>query len=159
MSKNTAEPAKGYVLCVPQESVISERDLGSCSLIDTETGIIFHVKGGFDLFVQPRMTALYMHLRHIIDDYDEAQEWDENDKEIFELVVSATISVMEAPLFMACNDKALFSMANTALEELRKLSDEALNADLAPETPEENGEFERIMDAFGALEGPGTPTS
>lgn len=150
---------RGYVLCVPQESVILERDLGPCSLIDTETGIVFHVKGGYDLFVQPRMASLYGHLRHIIDDFDESKNWEENSREIFDLTVSATLAVLEAPLFMANRDKSLFTIANVALAELKELSDEALNADLKPETPQENGDFERIMDAFGVIEESQTPAS
>ena len=114
-------------------------------------GILFHVKGGYDVFVQPRMASLYLHLKYILDGYEEVDKMDEKDREIFEAVHSATVANMEIPLFMTSDDVALFEIAEKALSELSRVSKNALEADLKPETPEENGEFQRTMDAFEAL--------
>ena len=138
-------------LCIPTASVIRSRDFGSYSIKETDNGILFHVKGGYDVFVQPRMASLYLHLKYILDGYEEVDKMDEKDREIFEAIHSATVANMEIPLFMTSDDIALFEIAEKALSELSRVSKNALEADLKPETPEENGESQRTMDAFEAL--------
>lgn len=138
-------------LCVPTASVIRSRDFGSYSIKETDNGILFHVKGGYDVFVQPRMASLYLHLKYILDGYEEMDNMNEKDKEIFGAVYSATVANMEIPLFMTSDDIALFEIAEKALSELDRVTKKALEADLKAETPEENGEFQRTMDAFEAM--------
>lgn len=146
--KKKVEPME---LCVPTASVIRSHDFGSYEIKETETGILFHVKGGYDLFVQPRMASLYMHLAYILDGLERLKEMDEKEREIFDAIHSATVTNLEIPLFMASDDIALFEVASKALSELDRISRKALNADLTPETPKENGEFQRTMDAFEAM--------
>ena len=52
---------------------------------------------------------------------------------------------------MASNDVHLFKIAQTAIECLNEATDDAMNKVLEPETPIENGEFERREDAKAAL--------
>lgn len=148
------EEKKKMELCVPSDSIIREYDFGSYKFVDTQTGILFHIKGGYDLFVQPRMASLYQHLRYFLDNYDRTSEMEKEEKELYDVAYSATIANLEIPLFMASSDKALFDIANVALENLNEMAESALNADLKPETPEENGEFERAMDAIEELSKP-----
>lgn len=138
-------------LYVPSASIIRNVDFGSYSIKETETGILFHVKGGYDVFVQPRMASLYQHLKFILDGTENKDEMEDKEKEIFEAIHSATVANMEIPLFMTSDDIALFEIAEKALSELNRVANKALEADLKPETPEENGEFERTMDALEAL--------
>lgn len=138
-------------LCVPTASVIRSRDFGSYSIKETDNGILFHVKGGYDVFVQPRMASLYLHLKYILDGYEEIDKMEGKERELFEAVHSATVANMEVPLFMAIDDIALFEIAEKALSELDRVSKAALDTELKPETPEENGEFQRAMDAFETM--------
>lgn len=137
-----------FELCVPTESVIRRHDFGSFEIVETETGILFHVRGGYDVFVQPRMASLYGHLKAIIDAKDDIEDMEQEERNMYTAVFNATVTNMEIPLFMASKDTALFDIAAKALEHLNAMSDEALNAPLQPETPQENGEFQRMVDAF-----------
>lgn len=141
-----------FELCVPTESVTKRHDFGSFEIAETETGILFHVRGGYDVFVQPRMVSLYGHLKALLDERDRLDEMREDERGLYDSAFNATIVNMEIPLFMASKDTALFDIAATALKHLNAMSDEALNAPLQPETPEENGEFQRMVDAFGEID-------
>ena len=130
---------KAYLLCVEESQIIEDIDFGSFRLIDTTVGFVFHVKGGYDILVKPRMAALCEHLRFLVDG-----------KHKYEF--SATVANLEIPLFMASNDKYLFEIAEKAISCLNQAANEALSAPLQPETPEENGQFERLMDAAAEVE-------
>lgn len=151
MSSEDIKPKTGsFEIAVPSESVRERRDFGSFEIVDTETGILFHVRGGYDIFVQPRMASLYLHLRYLLDNFD--AERSEEERQMFDSVFNATVTNMEIPMFMASKDSVLFDIAANALRNLNELSEEAMNAPLQPETPEENGEFERRIDALNEID-------
>lgn len=153
MDKTNFEAKTGsFELCVPTESVIRRHDFGSFEIVETGTGILFHVRGGYDVFVQPRMMSLYGHLKALLDERDRLDEMEEDERGLYDSAFNATIVNMEIPLFMASKDTALFEIAATAIKHLNTMSDEALNAPLYSETPEENGEFERMVDAMGEID-------
>lgn len=151
-SENIEAKTGSFEICVPSESVTRRHDFGSFEIAETETGILFHVRGGYDVFVQPRMASLYQHLKYLLDIRDDMEDMGDEQKDLYEAAFNATITNMEIPLFMASDDTALFDIAAKALEHLNRMSDEALNADLKPETPEENGEFQRAVDAIDEIE-------
>ena len=142
---------KKFILCVDETELIKEYDFGHFKFIDTTAGIIFHVKGGYDLLVKPRMAALYQHLRELLDMQSQYSEYDEEKKRIYDATFNATVANLEIPLFMASNDVHLFKIAQTAIEFLNEATDDAMNKVLEPETPIENGEFERREDAKAAM--------
>lgn len=143
---------KKYVLVVDESEVIEELDFGSYKIIDTQVGFIFHVKGGYDILVRPRMRSLYQHLRWLVDTKKRYEELSETDKHVYDATFTATVANMEIPMFMASDDVALFSIAQTALECLNNATEKALSNALEPETPDENGEFEAQQDAVTVIE-------
>ena len=102
--------------------------------------------------MKPRMAALYEHLRFLVDGRHKYELYSDEDKKIYDSVFSATVANLEIPLFMASNDKYLFEIAEKAISCLNQAASEALSAPLQPETPEENGQFERLMDAAVEVE-------
>lgn len=152
LTNNIMAKKKKFILCVDDSQVRETLDFESFSIIDTEVGIIFHVKGGYDVFVQPRMASLYQHLRILIDNKHRYEGLSDKEKQIFDAVFSATVTNLEIPLFMACNDVYLFDIAEKALACLNKAADEALNAPLQEETPIENAEFEQKLQASLVIE-------
>lgn len=153
MERKTSEAKTGsFELCVPTESVTKRHDFGSFEIVETDNGILLHVRGGYDVFVQPRMQSLYGHLKALLDERDRLDEMDKEERELYDSAFNATIANMEIPLFMASKDTALFDIAATALKYLVDMQEEAMNAPLQPETPEENGEFQRMVDAFDEID-------
>lgn len=153
MSSEDIIPKEGsFELCVPTESVTRRHDFGSFEIMETETGILLHVRGGYDVFVQPRMQSLYGHLSFLLEERDRMDEMEKDEKELYDAAFNATITNMEIPLFMALDDAALFDIAACALGNLNRMSEEALNAPLQKETPDENGEFQRMVDAFEEID-------
>lgn len=133
---------KSYALIIEESEIIKEYNFTAYKFIDTQVGIVFHVKGGYDLVIRPRMQALYQHLRQLLDAYDNFEQLSVEEKQVFSSTLSATVVNLEIPLFMACNDAHLFTIASTAIECLNEASEEAFDKTLGAETPDENGKFE-----------------
>lgn len=139
-------------LSIPSSSVISKIDGGSFALKECEDGILFHLKGGYDVFVKPRMTALYKHLVYILRTREQYDTLTEEQKQIFDATYHATIVNLEIPVFMMVDDVHFFEIAERALKCINEVAESALSAPLKPETPVENAEFENAMEAMKSAE-------
>lgn len=139
-------------LNIPSDSVESTVDGGSYVIKECSDGILFHLRGGYDVFVRPRMTALYKHLVYLLRTRERYEELSEEEKGVFDAAFSATVVNMEIPVFMTIDDRHFFELAEKALSCLNELAESALKGELQPETPLENAEFEKAVEAIGALE-------
>lgn len=139
-------------LNIPSDSVISSIEGGSYAIKECSDGILFHLRGGYDVFVRPRMSALYNHLLYILRTRERYEELTEEEKGIFDATYHATIVNLEIPVFMTVDDRYLFEIAEKSLACLNEVAETALGADLQPETPQENAEFENAMDAVRIVE-------
>lgn len=139
-------------LFIPSDSVISTIDGGSFVIKECEDGILFHLRGGYDVFVNPRMTSLYKHLVYLLRTRERYDELSDEEKRIFDATYHATFVNLQIPVFMANDEEYFFAVAEQALHYLNKFAEAALNAELKPETPVENAEFENMMEAVKIIE-------
>lgn len=139
------EPARIHV---DEKDVIKEYDNDSIRFIRCKDCIIFQAKGGMSVVVKPTMTALFEHLTVLLDMKDRYEELDEEGKKSYELLYSATVWMLEVPIFATCDDEMFFGVVNDILARFNKFTETELKKDLQEETPKENAEFENMNEAF-----------
>ena len=110
-------------------------------LTKTTHGILYHVCGGFSIFVTPNNIALYETLNDLIENQDEYNKFTGKEKEDFELNLSAITYVLDVPLFAFSSAEFTFHIAEEVIKYLQKVYDNAMDAPLQEETVKEDIEF------------------
>lgn len=137
------EPMRMYI---PEKDVIKEYDNDSIRFVRCKSGILFQAKGGFSVFVSPRMSGLYQHLEVILDMKDKYEELTEDQKKTYDFLYLATTQILQLGIFAACDDEFFFGIAEDIVKRFQTMTEKALNADLQEETHKENAEFESNME-------------
>lgn len=139
------EPTRIYI---PEKDVVKEYDNDSFRFIKCKGCIMFHAKGGYSVIVKSRMRALFDHLSVLLDMKDRYEELSEEEKKSYDMLYSATVYVLEAPMFSASDDEMFFGIASDVIKRLNDFTDKALKKDLQEETHEENAEFENLNEVL-----------
>lgn len=137
---------------IEEKDVVKEYDNDAVRFVRCKDCIIFQAKGGMSVVVKPTMTALFEHLTVLLDMKDRYEELDEEGKKSYELLYSATVWMLEVPIFATCSDEMFFGVVNDILARFNKFTENELNADLQEETPKENADFENLNEAFNEME-------
>ena len=133
---------------IEEKDVVKEYDNDAVRFVRCKDCIIFQAKGGLSVVVRPTMTALFEHLTVLLDMKDRYEELNEEEKKRYELVYSATVWMLEVPIFATCDDEMFFGIVNDILARFNKFTETELNKDLQEETPKENAEFENLNDVL-----------
>lgn len=117
-------------------------------MFQTTHGIVFKVYGGYAIFVTPNNIALYETLNDLIENQETYAKYTGEDRENFELNLSAITYVLNVPLFAFSNAEFTFKMAEEVVKFLQSTFETAMNEPLKEETKEDvakNIEFEEAM--------------
>lgn len=133
---------------IEEKDVVKEYDNDAVRFVRCKGCIIFQAKGGMSIVVKPTMTALFEHLTVLLDMKDRYEELDEEGKKSYELLYSATVWMLEVPIFATCSDEMFFGIVNDILSRFNKFTETELNKDLQEETPKENAEFENMNEVL-----------
>lgn len=139
------EPARIHI---EEKDVVKEYDNDAVRFVRCKDCIIFQAKGGMSVVVKPTMTALFEHLTVLLDMKDRYEELDEEGKKSYELLYSATVWMLEVPIFATCSDEMFFGVVNDVLARFNKFTETELKKDLQEETPKENAEFENMNEVL-----------
>lgn len=129
-------------LCIPEKDVIKEYDNDSIRFVRCKSGILFQTKGGFSVFVNPRMSGLYQHLEVVLDMKDKYDELTEEQKKTYDFLYLATTQILQLGIFATCDDEFFFGIAEDIVKRFQTMTEKALNTELQEETYKENAEFE-----------------
>lgn len=129
---------------IEEKDVVKEYDNDAVRFVRCKDCIIFQAKGGMSVVIKPTMTALFEHLTVLLDMKDRYEELDEEGKKSYELLYSATVWMLEVPIFATCSDEMFFGVVNDVLARFNRFTETELNKDLQEETPQENAEFENM---------------
>lgn len=129
-------------MIVPTSDVIKRYNFNSFELVRCKGGILFHVFGGYKVYVTIQMQSLYEHLNGVLEMYDNLEDSDENQKTVVNALMNATFIDMQIPLLIGLSDDYLFDFASLYIDKLKDMQDKALNTELQEETHEENAKFE-----------------
>lgn len=136
---------------VAESEVVARYEFGAFSVIRCKTCFIFKTTG-YRIVSKPIYTAnedggvLYSHLDAlcVLKEKELSNALDETEKIILENLVTVTIPILAAPLFIFASDKDTVDVATLLLDKLHRLGEERLNAPLKEETAED----EMKNDAF-----------
>lgn len=110
-------------------------------LVKTNKGILYHVYGGYSIFVTPNNVSLYETFNDLIVNRDEYSKAVGEERETLELNISAMAHVLNIPLIAFSNADFTFEMASKTIQFLQKVYDESVKQELQEETVEEDAQF------------------
>lgn len=124
-------------------------------MVKTNKGILYHVFGGYSIFVTPNNTALYETLDDLIENQATYAALSGKEREDFELNLSAIGYVLDIPLFAFSSAEFTFDIAEKTIKYLQSVYDKAMEQPIQEETVEQDQEFkdavlglENIQDAL-----------
>lgn len=139
------------IVHIPTADVVKSLKGETFEMSVTKKGdAIYHVYGGYTLIADgARMRSLAGTIADYVANQDLVRDLDENERELYDLDMSATAYVLNIPM-MAFSDQDLkFDLASKMVEWLRKTYEDAMSKPLQEETPELDATFE---DAAKAIE-------
>ena len=110
-------------------------------MIKSNKGILYHVYGGFNIFVTPNNTALYETLDDLIENQETYNSLTGKEREDFDLHLSALTYVLDVPLFAFSNAEFTYDIATKVIQFLQKTYDNAIAQPLQEETVKADQEF------------------
>lgn len=110
-------------------------------LTKTNKGILYHVFGGYSIFVTQNNVALYETLDDLIENQEVYNKLEGKEREDFDLNLSAIGYVLDVPLFAFSNAEFTFDLASKVIQYLQKVYDDAMTTPLQEETVKEDQEF------------------
>lgn len=110
-------------------------------LVKSNKGILYHVYGGFNIFVTPNNVALYETLDDLIENQETYNKLTGQEREDFDLHLSALTYVLNVPLFAFFNAEFTYDIATKVIQFLQKTYDDAITQPLQEETIQEDQEF------------------
>ena len=131
---------------IPEKDVIKEYDNDSIRFVRCKGYIAFQAKGGFSVFVSPRMSALYQHLEGLLDMKDNFDNLTEKQKEGYDTSYLYTSILMQIMLFAVFDAQMFADLSNDVMKRYKEFLDRYNNIPLQEETHKENAEFENNMD-------------
>ena len=94
------------------------------------------------------MVGLYTHLIVLLDMKDRYETLSEDEKNVYERLYTATVWVLNTPVFATCSDKMFFGIATDIINHFNEYVEEAKNAPLKDEEAEEDAKFENTNEAL-----------
>lgn len=110
-------------------------------LVKSNKGILYHVYGGFNIFVTPNNVALYETLDDLIENQEVYNNLTGQEREDFDLNLSCIAYILNVPLFSFSSAEFSFSIATQVIQFLQKTYDDAMAKPLQEETVAEDQEF------------------
>lgn len=111
-------------------------------LVKTNRGILYNEFGHYAIFVEPTQRALYETLLDFIEHKDEFYELKGEEKEQFDLHLSAIGYCLSLPKFVFSDPAFTYNTASNVVQFLRAQYDKLMNEPLQEETIEQDMEFE-----------------
>lgn len=103
---------------------------------------VYHVYGGYTIIADVRMQALHHTIADLANTEELIANLDEETKEAFELDMSASRVILNAPMVSFSDVDMKFESATQLLRILNEAYDRLVSEPLQDETPEENANFE-----------------
>lgn len=144
------EPTLVYL---PVKDVENKLEGGTFEMSIMKDGTaVYHTYGGLTVVAKPNLTSLAGTIAEYVGSQEYVSTLNEEEKELFDLDLSAFGYIMSLPMFAFSNKEFTYSIASNIVEFLRKSADELLDEELHEETSEDVEMNERFKDASLALE-------
>lgn len=120
-------------------------------IAEHEFGALYHVYNSMEIVVSMSQTSLYETLIDLVRNKDVYEKLEGEEKNNFELSLSAMIYILNCPLYSFSSIEFTFSVAETIIKQLRLIYEKAMSAELQEETKEEDKLFENAAKAIDML--------
>jgi len=110
-------------------------------LTKTNKGICYHLFGGYSIFVTQNNIALYETLDDLIENQETYNNLTGQEREDFDLHLSALTYVLDVPLFAFSSADFTYDIATKVIQFLQKTYDDAMAQPLQEESVQEDQEF------------------
>lgn len=141
--KKVEKVVDSKVLPIPQLGKELGRFEGETFYIaEHENGVLYHVYNSMDLIVRPNITSGYETLVDLVRNKDLYNQLTGEEKESFELNLSAISYVLSLPTFVFSSSELTFDIATMIIKFLQKTFDEAMSKPLQDEEFEKDREFQ-----------------
>ena len=110
-------------------------------IVKTTHGILYHLFGGYNIFVTPNNIALYQTLDDLIENKEEYEKLTGKEREDFDLNLSAISYILDVPLLTFSSAEFTFHLASEVIKYLQSVYDKSMNEPLQEETVEEDLAF------------------
>ena len=110
-------------------------------IVKTTHGILYHLFGGYNIFVTPNNIALYQTLDDLIENKEEYEKLTGKEREDFDLNLSAISYILDVPLLSFSSAEFTFHLASEVIKYLQSVYDKSMNEPLQEETVEEDLAF------------------
>lgn len=137
--------AKGQLVAEPIElnvgtKVDSYRGT-TFELVKTNRGVLYHEFGGYNIFVKPQNASLYQTLVDLVDNKDIYNKLEGEEKESFELNLSAISYCLSVPKICFSDVEFTYDIAKKVVDFLTDQYEKLMNEPLQDETVEEDEQF------------------
>lgn len=147
--KTTKKAEDAKVLPIPMLGKELGRFEGETFYIaEHEYGVLYHVYNSMDLIIRPNMISGYETLVDLVRNKDVYEKLEGQEKEDFELNISAITYILSSPLFVFSDGKLMYDIASLIVEYLRKAYNAAMEAPLQEESVEEDRQFQESVIAM-----------
>lgn len=136
---------------LPVKDVIKEYDFGAGKFIVTKKYIIYHLRGGMSVLINPRMTSVYGYLKTMLSLRDKYDTSGKEVREAYDALFIYITTVFNLPLYVTVDDQLMADIVNFIIEREYEFAKEKLNKPLQDETPEENAAFENEIEMLEEL--------
>ena len=141
--KKVEKVVDSKVLPIPQLGKELGRFEGETFYIaEHENGVLYHVYNSMDLIIRPNITSGYETLVDLVRNKDLYNQLTGEEKESFELNLSAISYILSLPTFVFSSSELTFDIATMIIKFLQKTFDEAMSKPLQDEEFEKDREFQ-----------------
>lgn len=122
---------KGQIDVEPAHFVVDEKEVidtlegETFNIYVTNTGVHFHTKGGYDIFIDAKYHAACELLTNYVVHKDEYKDLDGEMKKAYDLALSAVTYILTAPLWVFHSQEDTFELATKIVELLNKQTQQA----------------------------------
>ena len=110
-------------------------------IAEHENGVLYHVYNSMDLIIRPNITSGYETLVDLVRNQELYNKLTGEEKESFELNISAISYVLSLPTFVFSSGELTFDIATMIIKFLQKSFDDAMAQPLQEEAVQEDQEF------------------
>ena len=127
---------------VKEKDKVKEYDYDSFVITVYTSGIMFKNRGGYHVWISPRMETLYNFMLSFIHMKDDYEELDENQRRVYNIALVAITYIFNAPIYAPLDDDFFFGVAADIKGRLEALVDKLNKEPLHDETYVDDAEFE-----------------
>ena len=142
-------------LCVPESEVVKTYDFGSFSISNCKGGILFHTKGGYNVYTTPRVKVLYEHLELLLSMKENYDTLTEEGRKSYDNLFLMLNAILMAPIMAPITAQGLVDTANAIVEIFDREAKTLANQPLLDDDALANAEFDNMISATEELKNMG----